>query len=434
MAAMSCVTMAALAQWQPVPAFALELNKESGVYAKGEKVELTLLPQEGAPDSLYFKIYRNNAVIEQGYVPAMEPVKLVNESFSESCAMYAEVSTSSRGFGAVGKGFAVAPEEIEAGYEEPADLMQYWMEQKRRQAALPMDPKLTPLQIPETDRNDYVCYDVELNALGPRPARAYFAKPVKAAKKSLPIVILCRAAGVSGDWCRCQVGECLSNAKKGEKGALSLDLNAHGMLNGQPNEYYTNLEKGELNNYYHQGIESRETYYFYGMYMRLLRAIEFMAMQPEWDGERILVIGESQGGGQASAAAGLDSRVSAVVLNVPAMMDFGAYRKGRRGGWPQPYETNLERVGKQTLDSVLPYFDAALLLKNSDAEIICELGLIDTTCPATSVYSGLNNAIGEKIVNAVSYRQHSWPSGQIRPEWEKKYLQQRLDFIDNYLK
>ena len=114
----------------------------------------------------------------------------------------------------------------------------------------------------------------------------------------------------------------MNYAKKG-KGALCFDLNAHGMLNGQPDEYYNNLDAGELKNYYVSGLESREDFYFRGMYLRLIRTIEFLTRQPEWDGKRILVIGESQGGGQALAAAGLDSRVSAVVATVPAMCDWG---------------------------------------------------------------------------------------------------------------
>jgi cephalosporin-C deacetylase len=66
------------------------------------------------------------------------------------------------------------------------------------------------------------------------------------------------------------------------------------MLNGQPDEYNNNLETGELKDYYMIGLESREQIYFRGMYLRLLRTIEFLTRQPEWDRKRILVIGESQ--------------------------------------------------------------------------------------------------------------------------------------------
>ena len=169
------------------------------------------------------------------------------------------------------------------------------------------------------------------------------------------------------------------------------------------------------------------------MYLRLLRAIEYMTRQPEWDGRRILVIGESQGGGQAVAAAGLDPRVSCVVLNVPAMQDLGGARKGRRSGWPQPIE-NHPNLSAAQLDATLPYFDGALLIRHSQAEIYCEMGLIDTTCPPSAVWSSLNNAPGKKTVNCVPFRTHAWPSGPIASYWREHYLKPREAFINNYLK
>ena len=60
-----------------------------------------------------------------------------------------------------------------------------------------------------------------------------------------------------------------------------------------------------------------------------MRTLDFLTSQPEWDGKRILVLGESQGGGQSLAAAGLDHRVSAVVATVPAMSDFVSHFENR---------------------------------------------------------------------------------------------------------
>ena len=326
----------------------------------------------------------------------------------------------------------MAPEGFQAGYEEPADLMDYWDNLKQQLKALPMQVKATPLAVPQQYQDKYTCEDVEINCLGPAPMRAYVAKPVGAKEKSLPIIILCRAAGVKGDWCRCSVNECVGNAALGN-GALSLDLNAHGMLNGQSDDYYQMLEDGLLKNYFEYNAADRETYYFRGMYLRVLRAIEYMTKQPEWDRRRILVVGESQGGGQAVAAASLDPRVSAVVLNVPAMQDLGGARKGRLSGWPQPIE-NHQALSSTQLDNTLPYFDGAQLIRYSKAEIYCEIGLIDTTCPPSAVFSSLNNAPGKKTINCVPYRTHAWPSGDLRAPWEEKFLHPREAFINDYLK
>jgi cephalosporin-C deacetylase-like acetyl esterase len=354
----------------------------------------------------------------------------LEQALDSTCAVSIEVKECSGASASIG--YVVAPEGFRAGYEEPADLMDYWDNLKQQLKALPMQVKTTPLAVPQQYQDKFTCEDVEINCLGPAPMRAYVAKPVGAKEKSLPIIILCRAAGVKGDWCRCSVNECVGNAALGN-GALSLDLNAHGMLNGQSDDYYQMLEDGLLKNYFEYNAADRETYYFRGMYLRVLRAIEYMTRQPEWDGRRILVVGESQGGGQAVAAASLDPRVSAVVLNVPAMQDLGGARKGRLSGWPQPIE-NHQDLSSAQLDNTLPYFDGSQLIRYAQAEIYCEIGLIDTTCPPSAVFSSLNKAPGKKTINCVPYRTHAWPSGDLRAPWEEKYLQPREAFINEYLK
>jgi Acetyl esterase (deacetylase) len=195
--------------------------------------------------------------------------------------------------------------------------------------------------------------------------------------------------------------------------------------------YYTDLENGELKTYWLQGLTSRDNLYFRGMYLRLLRTIDFLTQQPEWDGKRILVIGESQGGGQALVAAGLDQRVSAVVAIVPAMCDWLASLSGRMGGWPQPYETD---ASKKEMLKALPYFDAANILKDSKAIIYTEIGLIDMVCPSTSVYTAINQANGQKIIYTVPYRPHHQPEGALAKTWQEDIYKPRDLFIRNYLK
>lgn len=409
----------------------LSIGNEDGIYARGERVVVTCHSDAPVQDTLTINVFSNNQKKQSTrLLPSSKDFTILEQAFDSTCAIMVEVETKTHKKESVG--FVVAPEGFKPGYAEPNDLMKYWTEQKKQLKALPMQVKAKPLDVPQQYAGKYTCQDVEINCLGPAPVRAYMAKPVGAKKKSLPIIILCRAAGVSGDWCKCQVGECVGNAAQGS-GALSLDLNAHGMLNGQSPEYYKMLEDGMLKNYFEHNAADRETYYFRGMYLRVLRAIEYMTQQPEWDGKRILVIGESQGGGQAVAAAGLDNRVSAVVLNVPAMQDLGGARAGRLSGWPQPIE-NHAHVSPVLLDHCLPYFDGALLLRYSKAEIFCEMGLIDTTCPPSAVWSSLNGAPGKKTVRCVPFRTHSWPSGEWYSLWNERYYQPRLQFINNYLK
>ncbi|MBK9390074.1 MAG: acetylxylan esterase [Bacteroidetes bacterium] len=326
-------------------------------------------------------------------------------------------------------GSMVDPHLLRPGAVAPKDFKAYWKQQKKQLNALKWEVKSTPVKN-ETIPSAFSCEDVEINCLGPKPARGYYVKPTGSSPKSLPAVLLVHAAGVKGSWCRSEPSNAIRYAKMD---AICFDLNAHGMLNGQPEEYYEQLEQGELKGYWTQGITNRDDYYFRGMYLRLLRTIEFLTRQPEWDGKRILVIGESQGGGQALAAAGLDHRVSAVIALVPAMCDWMATQTGLKGGWPQPYDSD---ESKAVLMKTIPYFDAAYLLKGSKATIFTEIGFVDVTCPASSIYAAVSQAGGKKIIMGVPYRAHHQPpaGSDLEKLWQETVYKKRLEFIDNYLR
>ena len=404
----------------------LRQSNESGIYKKGQKVRVTLFLKDRATDSVTVKIRRNHSeqLSEQKIKFISDTLLIFNETMNEPSSVIFEASTKAE---TASIGLIVDPDKFMPGTNRPKDFDQFWKNEKKALRALPMDAKKVSVK---ENGNGFNCFDMEINCTGPKPARGYFAKPESAKAKSLPIVLIVHAAGVKGSWCRSEPGNALRYAKMG-KGSLCFDLNAHGMLNGQTEEYYANLENGELKNYYLQGMEIKTDNYFRGMYLRLIRTLDFLTSQPEWDGKRIVVIGESQGGGQALIAAGLDKRVGAVIATVPAMCDWGGTLVGRKGGWPQPFETKGD---KNIMLSTLPYFDAAHMLKGSKAIILTEIGLIDITCPSTSVYAAVNQAKGKKIIFTVPYRKHHAPSNYLKENWENTVNKHREIFIRDYLK
>ena len=429
--------------------FTLKQSHENGIYKSGDMIRILAVFDKGTDDSLRTEVRENN---EHIYILSHESVdslsvkvwknndqlflKSLSVPYKDTCEIFTGVikDPCSLRIEATMKenkqliGLIVDPQKIKPGTKFPKDLKKYWGTQTQALKALPLDVKFGKN---ESSEYPFVCFDTEINCTGPKPARGYFARPTKAAPKSLPIVLLVHAAGVKGSWCKSDPKEALRYAKMG-KGAMCFDLNAHGMLDGQPDEYYNNLEAGELKNYYISGLESRDDFYFRGMYLRLIRTLDFLTKLPEWDGKRILVIGESQGGGQALAAAGLDSRVSAVVATVPAMCDWGGTLVGRKGGWPQPFEQHGD---VKKMKSVLPYFDTAHLLKDSKATIVVEIGLVDNTCPSTSVYAAINQAKGQKIIYPVTYREHTWPTAdQRKSNWDSMVFNPKNAFVENYLK
>jgi len=404
----------------------LKQTKESGVYKKGERIQVTLFSKDSGKDSIEIRILRNFGVLVSKKKLKYEGDSLVifQEVSCNPCSIIFEVSTKTE---TTSIGLIIDPDKFEPITKRPEDFDRFWNSEKAVLRSLPM--KVESVAVNSVD-SGFQCFDIEINCTGQKPARGYFAKPDSAKAKSLPIVVYFHAAGVNASWCRSEPSNALRYAKIGD-GALSFDLNAHGMLNGQADEYYNQLNEGELKDYSKQGLENKSKIYFRGMYLRIIRTLDFLTSQPEWDGKRILVIGESQGGGQALAAAGLDHRVSAVVARVPAMCDWGGFIIGRKDSWPYPYSSASD---KNQMLNTLPYFDVAHLLKGSMATLVAEIGLIDQSCLSTAVYAAINQAEGSKFLFAVPYRAHHLTLEAYREIWQNRVNKPIDDFILDYLK
>lgn len=156
-----------------------------------------------------------------------------------------------------------------------------------------------------------------------------------------------------------------------------------------------------------------------------------------WDseisGKRVLLQGESQGGAQSIALAGLDPRVGAVVATVPAMTDLGGSLQGRQCEWPfqdRP-QIPLSNIGRQ----ILPYFDAALHLKYFKGLLYMEACLIDATCPPAGIVAGYNNSGAiQKEIHFFPYRGHTNWTCNSKDEWDRIVLRERIRFIEDYLR
>lgn len=325
-------------------------------------------------------------------------------------------------------GAVVAPGAIGPSMPPPDDLDAFWAEKKRALAEVPANPILTPM--PGTLAG-WECFDVELACLPPRPARGYFARPARARAGSLPAVVFLHAAGVADEWSRSRPQTAMLFARSGG-GALAFDLNAHGMRNGQPDDYYAALASGELSNYAASGMASRDTVYFVGMYLRLLRAIDFLCAQPEWDGRRLLLMGESQGGGQALAGAALDARVSHVVAMLPALCDLSAPLHGRTGGWPNLLARPLDPGVREQVAAALPYVDAALLSARATARLFMGVGLADETCPPASCLAAYNAWRGPKDLAMDPHRAHHDVPAYRQAAWKAGVHAARERFLDEF--
>lgn len=309
------------------------------------------------------------------------------------------------GVGAVG----YDPLAIKPSLPVPDDFDAYWNDQKKQLTAVPMNPKLTPVdsQVPTVE-----CFDLQVDCLGGKPVSGYFARPKNAAPKSLPAVLFVHGAGVRSS----SLGTAMSAANRTK--CLALDINAHGIPNGKPDEFYKALSAGELNGYPQQKRESRDTIYFRGMYLRLIRAIDFLCAQPEWDGKIVIVRGGSQGGGQSLAAAGLDARVTAIWAAVPAICDHSGNVVDRTAGWPRIVPRHADGKPEPKALEAARYIDAMNFATRTKADAIVSVGFIDGVCPPTSVYAAYNNLASprKEMIIGIPFGHTVWQESNVRAE------------------
>jgi len=285
-------------------------------------------------------------------------------------------------------GAGIDPDQIAPSLPVPDDFDAFWKAQKSLLAAVPAQVELTPVTSPV---KTVEAFDLQAKSVG-APVSGYFARPLEAKPKSLPIILTVHGAGVRGSGLGSAVGWA-------SKGFLAMDINAHGLPNGKPDEFYKEQTDGALKDYRYMGRDSRDECYFRGMFLRLVRAIDVLTARPEWDGKTVVVYGSSQGGYQAIVAAGLDPRVTFFSAGVPAGCDHSGMAVNRIAGWPKLVALGAEGKPEAKGLETARYFDAMNFATRAKASGCCfTVGFIDTTCPPSSVYAAYNQIKGTKQI------------------------------------
>jgi cephalosporin-C deacetylase-like acetyl esterase len=369
-------------------AYALRVTTDrmEALYHRGEQVKFTILlthsnqPLDGA--RVKWKISRDGKepALQEGATLTQAGRVILTGKLDEPGFLQcrADISLPGESVPTGRAGAAIDPLEIKPSMPVPDDFAAFWAEQKKQLAVVPVNARLTPVISPVAEVE---CFDVQADsAVG--KLSAYLTRPKGAAAKSLPAIVLTHGAGVASSR--------LSTAVKwAQDGLLALDFGAHGLPNGKPKDFYAQLYRGELKDYFWKGRDSRSDCFFRELYLRLQRALDVVTVQPEWDGKRLVVCGRSQGGGQALVAGGLDTRVTFVAAEIPAFCDHTGITQGRINGWPRLIPNDIEKPDPKAVQAVR-YFDAVNFAARARAQAFITVGFIDVVCPPTGVYAAFN--------------------------------------------
>ena len=280
---------------------------------------------------------------------------------------------------------AFSPLALRPTQQEPADFDAYWASQQQLLAAIA--PEFTLTAAPELSTPEVEVSYLKFKNVpqGMRPTSMYGVLSVPRGKGPFPAALQVPGAGVRGY---------KGTPQLAAKGIITLQMGIHGIPVDLPAELYEQLNIGALDNYNRYNLDNRDAYYYRRVYLGVLRALDYLAQHPKWDGRNLVAQGGSQGGQLAIMASALDARVSLTMASYPAYSDVTGYLHGRAGGWPGLFRKDAD--GKQ-LDLPLAakvatsaYYDTVNFARRLKAPILFYAGYNDRVTPPTSTLAAFN--------------------------------------------
>lgn len=298
------------------------------------------------------------------------------------------------------------------------DFDQFWRDTLTESSAQPLDLRLEPLDLPY---------------MGVRLFRVVYAGWHGAAIVGLyatpvgrgPFPGIAMYHGYS--WHRPEPFELLSWVSQGYA-VLAIDVRGQSGESGDTLGY----PGGHVPGFLTLGIGDPHRYYYRGVYVDALRALEVLAAQPEVDPARIGITGGSQGGGITLAAAALSGigaaynlpaggRVRAAVAEIPFLCHFERAATLMDAGPYQEIGSYCRRSGvvPAAVFHTLSYFDGMNLADRINAPTLVTVGLMDTICPPSTIFAAYNHITAPKEVFVSQFGEHETFPGVLdaRARW-----------------
>ena len=389
---------------------------ENGIYALGERAGWTVTgPQDAAAKYNYVAKKNGCAVIKTGVFDLSSGAARIEASVNEPAMVYVEVrhgdtppaaETSTAKTAGCGPwspagaekpiarlGAAIAPTQLKPSVPRPADFDAFWAAKLKALSEIPMNPALTRT---ETKTPGVELYTVKLDSVGSK-VQGYLAKPAREGK--FPALLIFQYAGV-------YALKPETATDRAAEGWLTFNVDSHDLPPSQAT--------GVSPRYQMLGNTDRETAYFLNMYLRDSRAVDYLASRPDWDGKTIVAMGTSMGGQQSLVTAGLNNKITTVLVDEPSGDDFDAELNGRKAGYP-----NWPADNPKVMETGL-YFDTVNFASKIKARALVAVGFIDTIVTPAGVWTAFNQIPGPKEIVGMVESDHNNITPDKQGAWESR--------------
>ena len=302
-----------------------------------------------------------------------------------------------------------SPEQLQPATTCPSDFDAFWAKALREARTHALDPLVTLLP----DRCTETVNVYEVSFVNDRPqGRIYgiLCVPVKPGK--YPALLRVPGAGsrpYSGDvWTASQ-------------GAVVLEIGIHGIPVTMEQKVYDNLNHGAFEGYWETNLDEPEKNYYKRVVVGAVRAVDYIASLPEWNGKDIGVTGASQGGFLSLAVAALDKRITFMAAVHDAMCDYEIALQKRACGWPH-YFYQVQNPDRRKVEGAR-YYDGINFARRISCPSFFTFGYNDEVVPPSSSWSVFNVVTAPKAISIYQMTGHYWYQEQW-DEWENWLLQQ----------
>lgn len=391
----------------------VKTDRENALYKCGEQAGFTINNETDKVKEVNVLLTLDGKKVIEEKKLAVEKKTVISNTLKEPGFLRCEVEFDAQG--KKYKKYAAAgfePERIKAETVMPDDFDTFWNNGIKELEKIPLDVKLDP--VPKYSDENVQCYKISFANIENSRIYAFLGIPLNK-KAPFPAFIAIPGAGLAPrdpGWAK----------EWASKGTIAAIIGVH--------SYDLELPRPELEKAYgylerqksYIGIPDREKYYYYRTILGIDRIIKYIASRPDFDGRHLVISGSSQGGGLSLIMTGLNSKITACAVNVPALCDHGGYLLGRAPGWP-----GFVPVDKPEQNSCLEasrYYDAVNFARKIKCPVIVSVGFIDRTCSPSSVYSAYNEIstpkriftdplAGHEAVKPFYSFLNGWVSGQL---------------------
>jgi len=299
------------------------------------------------------------------------------------------------------KVIGIDPEKIPSVVNPPEDLDAFWEASLKNLSSIDPQFKVIPQERKSNVRTNL--FKVEMQSFGGATVRGWLEVP----KEKGVYPALLRVPGFSGTM------EPID--KYDDMVVFSFNPRNHGESDDTFVRDYT---------MWVQGMESKETYFYRGLFLDCIRAVDFLMDRADVDKDRIAIWGGSQGGGLSFATAALDHRIALCIADIPFICDWSKYFEITH--WDE-MDAWFDAHPKQTWQSALEtlsYFDTKNLAEKIECPVIMGIGLQDDVCPPATSFATYNHIKAPKAYTIYKEEGHNQPESH----YEDRFLRLRKLF------